>query len=65
MSDAISYLIGKRDVMTPPKAAHTLIIAIPGAKVTLVDIGHALMTEQPDVTLDQLFSFATGVDAAA
>lgn len=51
--------------MTPPKAAHTLIIAIPGAKVTLVDIGHALMTEQPDVTLDQLFSFATGVDAAA
>jgi hypothetical protein len=29
----------------------------------MLDAGHALMTEQPDATLDALFSFASGLDS--
>ena len=56
------FLLGKRDVMTPPKAATMLMNAMPEAKVTLIDSGHALMAEQPDAVLDHLFSFATSVE---
>ena len=55
------FLLGKRDVMTPPKAANALISAIPQAKVSLIDSGHALMAEQPDAVLEHLFGFATGI----
>jgi pimeloyl-ACP methyl ester carboxylesterase len=48
--------------MTPPRAAKALADALlqAGAPVDTVtlDAGHALMTEQPDATLDALFSFA-------
>jgi len=53
------FLLGKRDAMTPPKAAGNLSKAIPQAQVVLIDSGHALMAEQPDAVLDQLFRFAT------
>ena len=56
------FLLGKRDAMTPPKAANALISAIPQAKVVLIDSGHALMAEQPYAVLDHLFSFATGIN---
>ncbi|MEB0013289.1 alpha/beta hydrolase [Glaciimonas sp. Gout2] len=56
------FLLGKRDAMTPPKAAKTIISNIPHAKVALIDSGHALMAEQPDAVLDELFHFATGID---
>jgi pimeloyl-ACP methyl ester carboxylesterase len=52
-------LLGKRDMMTPPRATGTLTKAIPHAKVVQIDnCGHALMTEQPDAVLDALFTFA-------
>jgi pimeloyl-ACP methyl ester carboxylesterase len=55
---------GKRDVMTPPRAARPLVDALrqAGASVQTVelDAGHALMSEQPDATLDALFAFALG-----
>jgi pimeloyl-ACP methyl ester carboxylesterase len=53
------FLLGKRDMMTPPKAANALMKAIPHASVKLIEnCGHALMGEQPDAVLEALFSFA-------
>ncbi|HZZ11995.1 MAG TPA: alpha/beta hydrolase [Paraburkholderia sp.] len=56
-------IVGRRDAMTPPRAARTLADALKQAGVTVdtiaLDAGHALMTEQPDATLDTLFSFAS------
>ena len=52
------FVLGKRDVMTPVRAAKQLQDAIPGAKTVLVDYsGHTLMAEAPDATLDALISF--------
>jgi pimeloyl-ACP methyl ester carboxylesterase len=52
-------LLGKRDLMTPPKAATTLRNAMPHADVIeLENCGHQLMAEQPDKVLDTLFAFA-------
>lgn len=54
-------LLGKRDMMTPPKATATLAKAIPHCKVTHIDnCGHSLMAEQPDAVLDNLFGFMRG-----
>ena len=51
-------LLGKRDMMTPPKATATLRNSIAGCKVVEVDnCGHSLMAEQPDAVLEALFSF--------
>ena len=55
------FLLGKRDAMTPPKAAKTIVGRIPHAKVALIDSGHALMAEQPDAVLGELFHFATDI----
>ncbi|GGC93082.1 alpha/beta fold hydrolase [Undibacterium terreum] len=53
------FLLGKKDMMTPPKATSTLSKAIPHAGITLLDnCGHSLMAEQPDAVLSALFSFA-------
>ena len=52
------FILGKRDVMTPVRAAKQLQDAIPGAKTVLVDYsGHTLMAEAPDATLDALVEF--------
>jgi len=53
------FLLGKRDMMTPPRATATLTKAIAHAKVVQIDnCGHAMMAEQPDAVLDALFTFA-------
>jgi pimeloyl-ACP methyl ester carboxylesterase len=53
------FLLGKRDLMTPPKATAVLTSAIPHGKVVQVEgSGHELMAEQPDAVLDALFGFA-------
>ena len=60
------FLLGQRDVMTPAKAAAGLIAAIKQAKVVQIAAsGHALMAEQPDAVLDQLFQFATAAAISA
>jgi pimeloyl-ACP methyl ester carboxylesterase len=52
------FLLGRRDVMTPPKASAVLTQAIAHAQVvTLENCGHQLMAEQPDAVLDALFGF--------
>jgi pimeloyl-ACP methyl ester carboxylesterase len=52
------FILGRRDVMTPPRAAKVLQEKIAGAKtVEVAPSGHSLMAEAPDATLDALISF--------
>lgn len=52
------FVLGARDMMTPPRAAQDLIKAIGGAKAVTVQLsGHSLMAEAPDATLDALIGF--------
>jgi pimeloyl-ACP methyl ester carboxylesterase len=52
------FVLGKRDVMTPPRNASDLMKRTPNSKSVLVDLsGHTLMTEAPDATLDALIEF--------
>ena len=54
----VLFVLGRRDVMTPPRAAKGLQDKIPGAKTVVVDFsGHSLMAEAPDATLDALIEF--------
>ena len=53
------FLLGRKDIMTPAKAATSLSSVMKQSKtVTLEACGHALMAEQPDQVLDQLFAFS-------
>jgi pimeloyl-ACP methyl ester carboxylesterase len=55
------FVLGARDLMTPPKAAARLSQAIAGARtVTLPASGHSLMAEAPDAVLDALAEFLIG-----
>jgi pimeloyl-ACP methyl ester carboxylesterase len=52
------FILGKRDVMTPVKAAGELQKRIAGSRTVLVPLsGHSLMAEAPDATLDALAEF--------
>ncbi|MDR5877646.1 alpha/beta hydrolase [Caballeronia sp. LZ032] len=58
----VCVLSGRRDIMTPPRASRPVVEALRKAGATVqtveLDAGHAMMTEQPDATLDTLFAFA-------
>jgi pimeloyl-ACP methyl ester carboxylesterase len=63
----VRLVLGAKDMMTPPRATRALLetlrtAGVPVDVVTL-DSGHALMSEQPDATLDALFSFARSAAA--
>ena len=59
------FILGARDVMTPPWAAQDLAKAIADSKiVTVVSSGHSLMAEAPDATLDALVAFLGQGDQA-
>jgi pimeloyl-ACP methyl ester carboxylesterase len=52
------FILGRRDVMTPPRTAKLLQEKIAGAKsVDITPSGHSLMAEAPDATLDALIDF--------
>ncbi|HEY3074599.1 MAG TPA: alpha/beta hydrolase [Burkholderiales bacterium] len=54
----VLFILGRRDLMTPPRAAKTLQEQIPGARTVVIDFsGHSLMAEAPDATLDALIEF--------
>ena len=54
----VLFILGKRDVMTPVRAAKGLQDRLAGAKTVVVDFsGHSLMAEAPDATLDALIDF--------
>jgi pimeloyl-ACP methyl ester carboxylesterase len=51
-------LLGRRDAMTPARAAADLGRTIPGARsIVLEDCGHSLMAEKPDAVLEHLTEF--------
>ena len=57
---AVLFMLGQKDMMTPARAATSLVTQLPQAQVVTLDAcGHALMAEQPDRALDALFRFAT------
>ena len=48
-------ILGERDAMTPVRATHALVAAIPSVEtVVLPGFGHALLSERPDPVLDAL-----------
>jgi pimeloyl-ACP methyl ester carboxylesterase len=52
------FVLGARDVMTPPRGAADLAKAIDGSTTVTVGFsGHSLMAEAPDQTLDALIGF--------
>jgi pimeloyl-ACP methyl ester carboxylesterase len=52
------FILGSRDIMTPPRNAKDLRSAIAGSRtVTLEGAGHALTAERPDAVLDALIGF--------
>jgi pimeloyl-ACP methyl ester carboxylesterase len=54
----VLLVLGRRDLMTPPRNAKTLQENLPGAQSVLLDAsGHTLMAEAPDATLDALIQF--------
>ena len=58
VSCPVLFVLGKRDVMTPPRAAASLVQKLANAKTELVELsGHSLMAEAPDATLDALVQF--------
>jgi len=51
-------IIGKRDMMTPPKASALLAKTIAACELVQLDnCGHAMMAEQPDAVLETLYRF--------
>lgn len=51
-------IVGRRDVMTPPRAAKAIAAALPDVRTTeIAGSGHALMAEKPDEVLDALRAF--------
>ncbi len=54
----VLFILGRRDAMTPPKAAAALRKAIPSAQtIEVAGSGHALMAEAPDAVLEALRGF--------
>ena len=54
----VLFILGRRDVMTPPRATKLLQEKLAGAKaIEIAPSGHSLMAEAPDATLDALIAF--------
>jgi pimeloyl-ACP methyl ester carboxylesterase len=54
----VLFILGRRDVMTPPKSTSTLVKALKNPATVQVNAsGHSLMAEAPDATLDALIQF--------
>jgi pimeloyl-ACP methyl ester carboxylesterase len=54
----VLFILGARDLMTPPRSAQALTSALKHGRIVTVDAGHAMMAEQPDAVLDALIAFA-------
>ena len=60
----VHLLIGREDVMAPPRATRDLIAALSVVRVVeLSDCGHMLMAEQPDAVRDALIAAFPASDA--
>ncbi len=55
------FIVGSKDMMTPPRSATLLTGAMAHARTVSVDAGHQMMAEQPGAVLDALIDFAARV----
>ena len=54
----VLFILGRRDVMTPPRASRSLQEKFADARTVEIGVsGHTLMAEAPDATLDALIDF--------
>ena len=53
----VLFILGRRDMMTPPRNAAALAEALKARTVLVNSSGHMLMAEAPDATLDALIEF--------
>jgi pimeloyl-ACP methyl ester carboxylesterase len=54
----VLFVLGRRDMMTPPRAAKKLIDSVPGSQTVIIEnCGHMMFAEKPDETLDALLGF--------
>ncbi len=53
----VLFVLGRKDQMTPPKAAQALVSQAKSPKVVLLEAGHQMMTEAPDDTLFAIRDF--------
>jgi pimeloyl-ACP methyl ester carboxylesterase len=54
----VLLVLGRRDIMTPPRNAKALQEKLPGSQTVILEpSGHTLMAEAPDATLDALVQF--------
>lgn len=56
-------VLGRKDMMTPPRSATRLTAALAHGKVVTVEAGHAMMAEAPDAVLDALLGLADAARA--
>lgn len=62
----VLFVLGKRDLMTPPKTARAFAQRIAGAQVVEIDgSGHAMTAEKPDQVLAALRAFLEPIAQAA
>jgi pimeloyl-ACP methyl ester carboxylesterase len=54
-----TFILGSKDMMTPPRTAKTLQLALPRSTTSLIECGHALMSEKPDDVLLALRTFVS------
>lgn len=60
----VLFILGRRDVMTPPRSAASLAKAIKDARTVEIGAsGHSLMAEAPDAALDALIEFISAPEA--
>ena len=60
------FILGARDMMTPPRSAEGLMNGIKNSScVRIPASGHSLMAEAPDATLDALIEFILGPSLGA
>ncbi|WP_020652067.1 alpha/beta fold hydrolase [Massilia niastensis] len=53
------FVLGSKDMMTPPRSAKLLTSTIRHGRIVTVAAGHSMMAEAPDAVLDALAGFAT------
>ncbi len=58
----VLFVLGKKDMMTPPRSTTLLTGALAHGKIVNVDAGHQMMSEAPDAVLDALESFAATIN---
>jgi pimeloyl-ACP methyl ester carboxylesterase len=57
----VLFILGAKDMMTPPRSAKLLTGAVKHGRIVTVDAGHAMMSEQPDAVLGALYGFASTI----